>query len=314
MTYKNIKTAVLIPCYNEALTIAKVINDFQKELPNATIYVYDNNSKDNTYEIAKENGAIVKKEHRQGKGNVVRSMFRDIDADIYIMIDGDDTYPVEFVHDIITPIINGEVDMVIGDRHSNGTYKEENKRPLHNFGNNLVKNLINKLFKSNLQDIMSGYRAFNKKFVKNMPVHSEGFEIETEITLHTLDKKFLIQEIPIEYRDRPEGSFSKLNTISDGIKILKTIFWIFKDYKPLTFFSTLASLFFILGLIVGWPVILEFMKTSYVSKLPSAVLASGFMLLSALSLFNGFILDTLVKLHKEDYEINLIHYMEKHKL
>ena len=302
--------AVLIPCYNEALTIAKVIQDFKQELPEAIIYVYDNNSNDDTALIAKEHGAIVQKEYRQGKGNVVRSMFRDIEADIYIMIDGDDTYPASFVHSIIDPIIKQEADVVIGDRHSNGTYKYENTRPLHNFGNNLVKNLINKLFNSNLKDIMSGYRAFNKKFVKNMPVASEGFEIETEMTLHTLDKKFLLKEIPIDYRDRPEGSFSKLNTFSDGTRVLKTIFWVFKDYKPLAFFTFLSIIFFILSLIVGIPVIMEFIDTSYITKIPSAILSVGIMLVSILFLFSGFILDTIVKQHRESYELNLIRWIE----
>ena len=302
------KIAILIPCYNEELTIEKVITDFKKELPNAKIYVYDNNSTDNTYRIAEQNEAIVKKEYRQGKGNVIRSMFRDIDADIYIMIDGDDTYPAQFVHSLMKPIQNGEADMVIGDRHSNGTYKEENKRPLHDFGNNLVKNLINKFFNSDLKDIMTGYRVFNKKFVKNIPVNSAGFEIETEMTLHALDKKFLIKEIPIEYRDRPEGSFSKLNTFSDGARVLKTILWVFKDYKPLTFFSIISLIFFIFGLITGIPVISEFLETSQIQKVPSAILASGLMLLSTISLFSGFILDTIVKQHRENYELFLNRY------
>jgi glycosyltransferase involved in cell wall biosynthesis len=307
----NKDIAILIPCYNEELTITKVINDFKKELPEAIIYVYDNNSTDNTLKIALENGAIVKKEYRQGKGNVVRSMFRDIDADIYVMIDGDDTYPANFVHNLMRPIISGEADIVIGDRHSNGTYKEENKRPMHDFGNNLVKNLINKIFHSNLKDIMTGYRVFNKKFVKNMPVNSDGFEIETEMTLHTLDKKFSIKEIPIDYRDRPEGSFSKLNTYSDGFRVLKTIFWVFKDYRPLTFFTILATLFFILSLFAGIPVISEFITTSFITKIPSAVLSVGLMLISILSLFSGFILDTIVKQHREDYEINLTKWTER---
>lgn len=302
------KIAVLIPCYNEELTVAKVIKDFKKELPTATIYVYDNNSSDNTSKIALEEGAIVKKEYRQGKGNVVRSMFRDIDADIYIMIDGDDTYPAEFVHDLIKPVKEEVADIVIGDRHTNGTYQEENKRPMHNFGNHLVKTLINKLFHADLKDIMSGYRVFNKKFVKNMPVNSSGFEIETEITLHSLDKKFLIKEIPIEYRDRPEGSFSKLNTVSDGIRVLKTILWVFKDYKPLTFFTILTGIFFIFSLLIGTPVILEYISTEQVLKIPSAILAVGLMLISILSLFSGFILDTIVKQHKETYELDLIKY------
>ncbi|NOQ29862.1 MAG: glycosyltransferase [Helicobacteraceae bacterium] len=307
------KIAVLIPCYNEELTIAKVINDFKKELPEADIYVYDNNSSDDTFKIAEQNGAIVKKEYRQGKGNVVRSMFRDIEADIYVMIDGDDTYPAEFVHSLMKPIIDQEADIVIGDRHSNGTYKDENKRPLHNFGNNLVKGLINNIFHSDLKDIMTGYRVFNKKFVKNMPVNSNGFEIETEMTLHTLDKKFLIKEIPIEYRDRPDGSFSKLNTYSDGMRVLKTILWVFKDYRPLAFFTLFAFGFFMLALVAGIPVIVEFVNTSLVSKIPSAILAVGLMIVSMLSLFSGFILDTIVKQHREEYEINLIRWCEKEK-
>ena len=300
--------AILIPCYNEEKTIAKVINDFKKELPDVKIYVYDNNSTDNTYEIAKQNGAIVKKEYRQGKGNVIRSMFRDIDADIYVMVDGDDTYPAEFVHSLIEPIKNKEADMVIGDRLSNGSYETQNKRLFHNFGNNLVKNLINKLFNSSLNDILTGYRAFNKKFVKNFPILSEGFEIETEMSLHALDKKFLIKEISIDYRDRPEGSYSKLNTFSDGIRVLKTIFWLFKDYKPLIFFSLMGSLFFLLSLIVGIPVILEFINTSYITKIPSAILAVGLMLISILSFFSGIILDTIVTQHRREYELNLIRY------
>lgn len=304
------KIAILIPCYNEELTIVKVINDYRKELPEATIYVYDNNSTDNTASIAKENGVIVKSETRQGKGNVVKSMFRDVDADVYVMIDGDDTYPAEFVHKIIEPVMSDEADIVIGDRHSNGTYKDENKRPLHNFGNNLVKNLINKLFAADLKDIMSGYRAFNKKFVKNIAINSNGFEIETEMTLHTLDKQFLIKEIPIEYRDRPEGSFSKLNTFSDGIRVLKTIFWVFKDYKPLAFFTILSFFFFVLSLLVGLPTIVEFINTSYVTKIPSAILSVGLMLISILSLFSGFILDTVVKQHRESYELNFIRWIE----
>ena len=306
---KNI--AVLIPCYNEELTIAKVIEDFRAELPGAIIYVYDNNSSDKTFEIAKSKGAVVRKEYRQGKGNVIRSMFRDIEADIYVMIDGDDTYPAEFVHRLIQPILEGEADIVIGDRHTNGAYKDENKRPMHNFGNNLVKILINSIFKSNLKDIMTGYRVFNKKFVKNMPINSNGFEIETEMTLHTLDKKFLIKEIPIQYRNRPDGSVSKLNTYSDGLRVIKTIFWVFKDYKPLAFFSLLSGLFFALALLAGIPVIIEFIETSLVAKIPSAILSVGLMLISILSLFSGFILDTIVKQHRETYELNLTRWIEK---
>lgn len=302
------KIAVLIPCYNEELTIAKVIKDFKRELPNADIYVYDNNSKDKTYEIALANGAIVKKEYRQGKGNVVRSMFRDIDADCYIMADGDDTYPAKFVHELIKPVINGDADMVIGDRLSNGTYRSENKRAFHNFGNTLVRKLINVLFKSNIQDIMTGYRAFSKNFVKNMPVMSAGFEIETEMSIHALDKKFLLKEVPIDYRDRPEGSFSKLNTVNDGMKVIKTIFWLFKDYKPLVFFS-IASLFFLLtGLLVGVPVILEFINTRYITKVPSAILSVGLIMLSTMSITSGIILDTIVKQHRQNYELMMTNF------
>ena len=299
------KIAVLIPCYNEELTIEKVIKDFKKELPECEIYVYDNNSKDNTYEIAKKNGAIVKKEYRQGKGNVVRSMFMDIDADCYIMVDGDDTYPAEFVHALIRPILKSEANMVIGDRHSNGTYKNENKRAFHNLGNHIVKALINKLFSSKINDIMTGYRSFDKGFVKSIPILSEGFEIETEISIHALDKKFLVKEIPIEYRDRPAGSFSKLNTFNDGIKVLKTIFTLFKDYKPLVFFSTFSLIFLVLGLVVGSPVVYEFVETSFITKLPSAVLAVGLVVLSTLALSCALILDTVVKQNKRLYELHL---------
>ena len=301
----NKQIAILIPCYNEEISIKQVITDFKKELPNATIYVYDNNSTDDTSKIAKECGAVVKQEFRQGKGNVVRSMFRDIQADIYVMVDGDDTYPASFVHKLIEPITDG-IDMVIGDRHSNGDYGNENKRPLHFFGNHLVKKLINIFFNANLKDIMSGYRAFNKNFVKNMPINSDGFEIETEMSIHALDKRFDIKEVQISYQDRAKGSFSKLNTISDGIKVLKTIFWLFKDYKPLTFFTIVSSIFFILAMFAGLPVILEFMSTSYITKIPSAILAVGLMLMSIISLFSGFILDTIVKQHRESYMLHLL--------
>lgn len=299
------KIAVLIPCYNEERTIGKVVRDFKAELPDADIYVYDNNSTDATAKVAREQGAVVRREPRQGKGNVVRSMFRDVDADIYVMVDGDDTYPAEFVHALIAPILLGEADMVIGDRHSNGSYLAENKRPLHNFGNQLVKSLINKLFNANLQDIMTGYRAFTKDFVKYTPISTAGFEVETEMTLHALDKRFFILEIPIEYRDRPEGSVSKLNTFSDGLRVLRTVFAIFKDYKPLTFFSWVALVFFILGLLVGVPVIMEFLATHTIAKIPSAILAVGLMLLSTISITSGLILDTLVKQHKDMFQIML---------
>lgn len=308
------KIAVLIPCYNEELTIEKVIKDFRKELPEADIYVYNNNSKDRTKEIAIKNGAIVVDEYKQGKGNVVRSQFRDIEADIYVMVDGDDTYPAEFIHQLIEPVINGQADMTIGDRLSNGTYQKENKRPFHEFGNNLVKKAINVLFDTKLKDIMTGYRVFNKRFVKNMPVLSPKFEIETEMSLYALDKKYIIKEIPIVYRDRPEGSSSKLNTVGDGIKVVKTIARMFKDYKPFKFFGLIALILFIIGLAIGIPVLVEFFKTAYITKVPSAILATGFMGLAAVSLQCGIVLDTITRQHKEDYELNLLRYEQIEKL
>lgn len=308
------KIAVLIPCYNEELTIEKVIKDFRKELPEADIYVYNNNSKDKTKEIAIKNGAIVVDEYKQGKGNVVRSQFRDIEADIYVMVDGDDTYPAEFVHQLIEPVRNGQADMTIGDRLSNGTYQKENKRPFHEFGNNLVKKAINVLFDTKLKDIMTGYRVFNKRFVKNMPVLSPKFEIETEMSLYALDKKYIIKKIPIVYRDRPEGSSSKLNTVGDGIKVVKTIARMFKDYKPFKFFGLIALILFIIGLAIGIPVLVEFFKTAYITKVPSAILATGFMGLAAVSLQCGIVLDTITRQHKEDYELNLLRYEQIEKL
>lgn len=304
------KIAVLIPCYNEELTIEKVVKDFKRELPDADIYVYDNNSKDKTAEIARNAGAIVKHEYKQGKGNVVRSMFQDIEADIYVMVDGDDTYPAEFVHELIKPVENGEVDMTIGDRLSNGTYQEENKRKFHEFGNNLVRKTINILFDTQLKDIMTGYRVFNKTFVKNMPVMSPKFEIETEMTLYALDKKYIIKEIPIIYRDRPEGSVSKLNTVSDGMKVIKTIINMFKDYKPLQFFGIIAIILFLVGILVGIPVIAEFIRTNYITKVPSAILATGLVMISVIIGQCGIILHTIVKQHKENYELNLLRYKQ----
>lgn len=306
----NNKIAILIPCYNEELTIEKVINDFRKELPEAEIYVYNNNSKDKTEEIAQKNGAIVKREYKQGKGNVVRSMFYDIDADIYIMVDGDDTYPAESVHALLEPVLTGQADMATGDRLSNGTYQKENKRHFHQFGNSLVRSSINILFHSHLNDIMTGYRAFNKKFVKNIPVLSQKFEIETEMTLHALDKNYRIKEIPIVYRDRPNGSTSKLSTLGDGIKVVKTIVKMFKDYKPLTFFTTIAVLLFVIGLLVGIPVIAEFVKTNYITKVPSSILATGIVLLSVIIGQCGVVLDTVVKQNKEKYELQVLRYKQ----
>jgi glycosyltransferase involved in cell wall biosynthesis len=299
------KIAVLLPCYNEEKTIGKVIQDFQRELPEAEIYVYDNNSKDRTAEIALKNGAIVRKESLQGKGNVVRSMFREIDADYYIMADGDDTYPAEYVHKILEPLKSGQANMVIGDRLSNKTYYTHNKRNFHNFGNELVRGLINKLYKSQISDIMTGYRGFDYFFVKSMPVLSPGFEIETEMSIHALDNRFKVKEVAIDYRDRPEGSVSKLNTFSDGYKVLKMIFILFKDYKPFLFFGIWAAIFLLLGLMVGFPVIYEFVKTQYITKVPSAILAVGLVILSMLSFACGLILDTVASVHRKQYELEL---------
>ena len=308
------KIAILIPCYNEKITVAKVITDFKKELPDALIYVYNNNSTDNTLQIAYENGAIVKNEYRQGKGNVVRSMFRDIDADVYVLVDGDNTYPANMVHQLIKPILMETADMVVGDRISNGTYKKQNKRLFHDFGNGMVRNTINRLFKTNLKDVMSGYRAFSRAFVKNVPILSKGFEVETEITLHALDKRFIIKEIPIEYKDRPNKSKSKLNTFTDGYKVIKTIIKMLKDYKPLKFFLSIATIFFALGLIIGIPVIYEYILTRYITKVPSAVLSTGLMIFSVIIAQCGVILDTVVKDDKEKYEIELNKYTTLEKI
>ncbi len=299
------KIAVLIPCYNESKTIEKVVKDYKKVLPNADIYVYDNNSTDGTDKIAKKAGAIVKYEYRQGKGNVIRSMFKDIEADCYLMIDGDDTYPKENAKEMCDLVLNGKADMVIGDRLSS-TYFTENKRPFHNFGNKLVRGLINLLFKSNIRDIMTGYRAFSYEFVKTFPVLSKGFEIETEMTIHALDKNFLLKEIPVEYRDRPEGSVSKLNTYSDGFRVLKTIARLFKEYKPTIFFSFISLIFLIISLVFGIPVFVEYFDTGLVPRIPTLIFA-GFMLIISILLFVcGLILEVVVKKHRQLFELILI--------
>lgn len=302
---KNKKIAVLIPCYNESKTIKKVVEDYKKALPEADIYVYDNNSSDHTDEIASEAGAIVRYEYRQGKGNVIRSMFKDIDADCYLMIDGDDTYPAENAREMCDLVLDKKVDMVIGDRLSS-TYFTENKRPFHNFGNRLVRGLINFLFESNVRDIMTGYRAFSYEFVKTFPVLSKGFEIETEMTIHALDKNFLLEEVKVGYRDRPAGSVSKLNTYRDGFRVLKTIGRLFKEYKPTIFFSLLSLLFLIISIGFGIPVFAEYFKTGLVPRYPTLIF-SGFMLMIALLLFAcGVILEVVVKKHRQLFELMLI--------
>ena len=310
------KIAVLIPCYNEELTVEKVVTDFKRELPAADIYVYDNNSKDKTAALASAAGAIVRKETAQGKGNVVRTMFKDIDADVYILVDGDDTYPADEVHKLIQPVLEGNADMVIGDRLSNGTYFEENKRGFHGFGNNLVKNLINFLFKSNINDIMTGYRVYSRRFVKNMPVMSSGFQIETEMTIFSLVYRMKLVEIPITYRDRPAGSESKLNTFSDGFKVLVKLFDLFKNYRPMLFFSYISVLFIIIGFIIGIPVITEFIRTSFITKIPSAVLAASLFIIAFLLFMVGIILDAIKNQMCVLFEcqLNQFEYQEKRKV
>ena len=298
----NKKIAVLIPCYNESKTIEKVVKDYKKALPEADIYVYDNNSKDHTDEIAKKAGAIVKYEYRQGKGNVIRSMFRDIDADCYLMIDGDDTYPAENAREMCDLVLNGRADMVIGDRLSS-TYFTENKRPFHNFGNRIVRLLINKLFNNHIKDIMTGYRAFSYDFVKGFPVLSKGFEIETEMTIHAVDKNYKLVEMPVTYRDRPEGSVSKLNTYSDGMKVLKTIAVLFKEYKPMGFFGLISLLLVLISLIFLIPPFAGYFATGEVAKFPSLIVGCFIFLTSILSLMCGIILQVIVKKDRQQYEL-----------
>lgn len=299
------KIAVLIPCYNESKTIEKVVTDFKRELPEATIYVYDNNSTDGTDKIAEAAGAVVRYEYQQGKGNVIRRMFRDIDAECYIMTDGDDTYPAEYAREMADKVLERNVDMVVGDRLSS-TYFEENKRPFHNFGNSIVRNSINRLFKSDIKDIMTGYRAFSYLFVKTFPVLSKGFEIETEMSIHAVDKNLFVENVVIEYRDRPEGSESKLNTYSDGFKVLRTIFRLFKNYKPMQFFSLLAFILAAISIAFFAPVFAAFLRTGVVDKMPTLIV-SGFTMLAAIqSLFSGLILATITQKNRQDFEMQMM--------
>lgn len=295
--------AVLIPCYNESLTVQKVVSDFQEILPLARVYVYDNNSSDNTSELARQAGAIVKFEPRQGKGNVVRQMFRDIEADYYLMVDGDDTYPAEKAPDLLEPLFLEKADMTVGDRLSNGSYGKENERAFHGFGNNLVRWLIKRIYGFSFDDVMTGYRAFTRSFVKSMPVLSPGFQIETELSIYAVDRRFRIVDVPVTYRDRPEGSESKLSTFSDGWKVLMTIGSLFKDYRPLMLFGWVTILFLLLGLVCGIPVLHEYAVTSYITKLPSAVLAVALIICGLLSLSLGLILDTSAKNNRRQWEI-----------
>lgn len=298
------KTAVLIPCYNEAMTIEKVVADFRRELPDATIYVYDNNSTDSTAEIARRAGAIVKREYRQGKGNVVRSMLRDIDADCYLMVDGDDTYPAESAREMCRLVEDG-ADMVIGDRLSS-TYFTENKRPFHNEGNLLVRFLINRIFHSDIHDIMTGYRALSRTFAKNFPIISRNFEIETEMTIHALDKNFLIRELKIDYRDRQEGSHSKLNTYLDGMKVVATVFMMFRDYRPLKFFSLVSALLLLLAILMFIPVFIEYMQTGLVPRFPTLIVSGFIGIASLLTFFCGVVLEVMTKKHRQLYELMLL--------
>ena len=298
------KVAVLIPCYNESKTIKKVVEDFRRELPEAKIYVYDNNSKDDTDKIAKEAGAIVRYETRQGKGNVIRTMFREIDAECYIMVDGDDTYPAESAKMLVKDVLEENVDMVVGDRLSS-TYFKENKRPFHNVGNVTVRALINRIYKSDIRDVMTGLRAFSYKFVKTFPVMSKGFELETEMTIHCLDKNLKIKNEIIEYRDRPEGSESKLNTISDGMKVIKTIFGFYKNYKPLNFFSIIAALMAVVGLIFFIPAVVTLIQTGDI-RVPSIILSMLLFVCTLQSLFTGLTLDNIIRDSRQTFEMRLI--------
>lgn len=304
------KIAVLIPCYNESKTISKVVKDYKKALPEADIYVYDNNSTDNTDAIAKKAGAIIRYEQRQGKGNVVRTMFRDIDADCYLMVDGDDTYPSDNARKMCDEVLEGRADMVIGDRLSS-TYFKENRRLFHNSGNRFVRFLINVIFKAKIRDIMTGYRAFSYDFVKGFPVLSKGFEIETEMTIHALDKNFKIVEMPVEYRNRPGGSRSKLNTFSDGIRVLNTIRKLFREYKPMRYFSIISFIIGVFGLVLAFPVAMEYFRTGLVPKYPT-LMVSCFALITALMLFSiGVILEVMVNKHRQLYELYLINLKKK---
>lgn len=306
------KIAVLIPCYNEEKTIAKVVADAKAALPEAVVYVYDNNSTDRTVELAKKAGAVVRHEYMQGKGNVIRRMFREIEAQCYIMVDGDDTYPMEFAPEMVEKVLCHNADMVVGDRLSS-TYFEENKRPFHNMGNSLVRASINQLFGCKIKDIMTGYRAFSYGFVKTFPVLSKGFEIETEMTIHAVYNHLQIENVVVEYRDRPEGSESKLNTYSDGLKVLKTIVKLYKDYKPFGFFSLLALFLVVVATAFFIPVFVEYLQTGLVLKFPTLIVC-GFVVLAAIqSFFAGLILSNMAMKNRRDFEYRFNTVCEKER-
>lgn len=298
------KIAVLIPCYNESKTIEKVVTDFKRVLPDATIYVYDNNSTDGTDEIARKAGAVVRYEHQQGKGNVIRRMFRDVDAECYIMTDGDDTYPAEFAPEMIQKVLERNADMVVGDRLSS-TYFTENKRPFHNFGNSLVRKSINVLFGTDIKDIMTGYRAFSYQFVKSFPVLSKGFEIETEMSIHAADKNMFVENVIIDYRDRPEGSVSKLNTYSDGFKVIKTIAKLYRNYKPMGFFGWIAFILAVIALLFFVPVWNVYYHTGMVPNFPTLIVSGFVMMAAILAFFSGTILQTICQKNRQDFEMRL---------
>lgn len=304
------KIAVLIPCYNESKTIVKVVRDFKAELPEADIYVYDNNSTDNTAELAENAGAIVRHEYMQGKGNVIRRMFREIDADCYLMIDGDDTYSPKQAREMCNLILEKKAEMVVGDRLSS-TYFVENKRMFHNFGNVLVRLLVNIIFNNNVRDIMTGYRAFSKTFVKSFPIISGGFEIETEMTIHALDKRMKIENVLIDYRDRPEGSVSKLNTISDGIKVIFTIASLFKQYRPFLFFSMLSLVSLLIGIGFFIPPLIGYINTGLVEKFPSLIAASFFGIIAIQLFVGGLILESIARKDRQAFELHLLNIENK---
>lgn len=298
------RIAILIPCYNECKTIKKVVTDWKREMPQAAIYVYDNNSTDGTADIARAAGAIVRYERNQGKGNVIRRMFREIEAECYIMVDGDDTYPAEYGKMLASSVLENQADMVVGDRLSS-TYFEENKRLFHNFGNSIVRIFINSLFKSSIKDIMTGYRAFSYQFVKTFPVLSQGFEIETEMSIHAVDKNMRIENVVIEYRDRPEGSVSKLSTYSDGIRVLKTILRLYKNYRPMRFYGCIAGALTLVAMILFAPVFITWLHSGLVPRFPTLIVCSFIMIAALISFFIGLILSTIIEKDKQQFEFRL---------
>jgi len=306
------RIAVLVPCYNESRTVEKVVRDFRRVLPEAVVYVYDNNSTDGTDELARRAGAVVRYEHQQGKGNVIRRMFAEIDAECYLMVDGDDTYPAEHAREMADRVLKRKVDMVVGDRLSS-TYFEENKRPFHNLGNSVVRASINILFRNDIKDIMTGYRAFSYRFVKTFPVLSKGFEIETEMSIHAVDKNMFVENVVIDYRDRPEGSESKLNTYSDGFKVLRTIVRLYRTYRPMQYFGAIALVLFLLAAGFFLPVLVEYAKTGLVRKFPTLIVCGFAVIAGIQSLFTGLLLKTIYQKNRQDFEFELLRAMDREK-